>query len=349
MTTLAWVIGRGGLLGSHVVRALRRSPLFTDWEPTGTPFLWTVRERLDACFAENIRGFIESAPQHEAAAVFWCAGAGVVGTPEAELAAEAETWERFLHRLGTEVEVERPGSRRPLSVFLASSAGGVYAGGTEGQTTEDSPTRPLSAYGEAKLRQEQALTDWARRHPEISTLVARIANLYGPGQKGGKPQGLISEMSRCLIRHRPVHIYVPLDTIRDFVFVEDAAHALVRWMNRLGREAESAGHSVHILKICASERPTTIAGLMGVYRRLGRRQLRVVSGLHPLSEQHPRRLRFRSTVWSDEPRPDATSLLVGVDRVYRHQLALSLGGVLAPPESTGPGSAKAAWAVPTPH
>jgi UDP-glucose 4-epimerase len=120
--------------------------------------------------------------------------------------------------------------RRPLNVILASSAGGIYAGAPEVPLTERSPARPLSAYGEAKLRQEQALAHWAEGRPEVSTLVARIANLYGPGQRADKPQGLISQMSRCLIHRRPVHIYVPLDTVRDFVFVEDAAHALVRWM-----------------------------------------------------------------------------------------------------------------------
>jgi UDP-glucose 4-epimerase len=169
--------------------------------------------------------------------------------------------------------------------------------------------------------------------------VARIANLYGPGQRPDKPQGLISQMSRCLIHHRPLHVYVPLDTVRDFVFVEDAARALVRWTARLGREAESSGRAVHVLKICASECPTTIAGLVGVFRRLGKRRLRIVSGLHPLTGQHPQRLRFRSTVWPDEPRPDATSLLVGIHRVYQHQLALALRGELPPPAPVRPAQA----------
>jgi UDP-glucose 4-epimerase len=337
VTTLAWVIGGGGLLGSHVEAELGRSEQVTVWERTGGPFPWGHPARLEERFAETIRGFLEAGADDRSRSIFWCAGAGVVGTSAAELAEETETWERFLDRLGAERDLGRAGSARPLSISFASSAGGVYAGSSELPTTESSPTRPQSAYGEAKLRQERALADWARERPEISSLVARIANLYGPGQKGSKPQGLISQMSRCLIHHRPVHIYVPLDTVRDFVFVEDAAQSLVRWMERLSREAEDAGRGVHVLKICASERPTTIAGLVGVFRRLAKRQLRVVSGLHPLSGQHPRRLQFRSTVWSDEPRPDATSLLVGIDRVYRHQLALSQGGALLPPEPVGLG------------
>ena len=337
MTTLAWVIGRGGLLGSHVAAALRRSSRFAEWEPASGPFPWADRERLEARLAGAVRGFLTATGSHEAGSVFWCAGAGVVGTPSAEMAAESETWERFLARLGSELDSGQSGSRRPLALLLASSAGGVYAGSSGVPLTETSPTRPLSPYGEEKLRQERALAHWAEAREEVSILVARIANLYGPGQKGSKPQGLISQMSRCLIHHRPVHIYVPLDTVRDFVFVEDAARALVRWMERLRREAKHAGQGVRILKICASERPTTIAALVGAFRRLAKRQFRIVSGLHALSGQHPRRLQFRSTVWAEEPRPDATSLLVGIDRVYRHQLALSQGGALPPPEPVRPG------------
>jgi UDP-glucose 4-epimerase len=330
VTTLAWVIGRGGLLGSHVAATLGPSPSFTEWRPASGTFPWADASRLEGCFAETIDGFLEAADGHRAASIFWCAGSGVVATPAEGMAAETGTWERFLARLGLELE-RRSRPRPPLSVILASSAGGIYGETRGAPLTETSPTHPLSAYGQAKLLQEKALSRWAEGRHEVSTLVARISNLFGPGQRPDKPQGLISQMSRCLIHQRPVHIYVPLDTVRDFVFVEDAARALVRWTARLEREGAAAGRGIHVLKICASERPTTIAGLVGDFRRLGKRQLRVVSGLHPLAAQHAQRLHFRSTVWADEPRPDATSLLVGVHRVYQHQLALAQRGELPLP------------------
>ncbi len=338
MTTLAWVIGRGGLLGSHVAATLVQSSHLTEWKPAGGAFPWADRERLDARFAESIEGFLETAGAHRAGSIFWCAGSGVVATPAAAMAAESLAWERFLALLGSGLG-RRPRPHRPLNIILASSAGAIYGEAREAPLTEGSSTYPLSSYGEAKLLQERALLRWAEAQPDVSTLVARIANLYGPGQRPDKPQGLISQMSRCLIHHRPLHVYVPLDTVRDFVFVEDAARALVRWTARLGREAESSGRGVHVLKICASECPTTIAGLVGVFRRLGKRRLRIVSGLHPLTGQHPQRLQFRSTVWADEPLPNATSLLVGIHRVYQHQLALALRGELPPPAPVRPAQA----------
>lgn len=334
MTALAWVLGSGGLLGSRVAQAVRETRSHETWSPAGGPLPWQDRDRLEARFTSAIRAFMTAAAagSHQAWSLFWCAGAGVVGTSPAELDAESSTWELFLSRLGSELDAS-PGLRGlPGRVFLASSAGGVYAGNPERPLTESSAPRPISPYGRAKLRQERALEDWAARRPWISTLTARISNLYGPGQNMSKPQGLISHMSRCLIHRQPVHIYVPMDTIRDYVFVEDAARAIVRWMERLDEDATRSGRALRVLKICASERETTIAGLVGAFRQTAKRNLRVVSGLHPVHGQQPARLQFRSTVWADEPVRAGTGLLAGIDRLYRHQLALYQAGALpAPP------------------
>jgi UDP-glucose 4-epimerase len=332
VTTLAWVVGSGGLLGSHAARAVRAAPGFLSWSPPGEPLPWEDRARLEARLGAAVQAFVASAGEgaHPEWSVFWCAGAGVVGTSPATLDAESATWELFLARLGRELVTVRSARDRPGRLFLASSAGGIYAGSPDRPLHEGSAPRPISPYGRAKLRQEQELEGWAGRHPQVSILVGRISNLYGPGQKMDKPQGLISHMSRCLIHHEPVHIYVPLDTIRDYVFVEDAAAAIVRWMDRLGREAASSPEGRRVLKICASEEETTIAALLGVFRRLAKRQLKVVSGLHASRAQQPARLQFRSQVWRDEPRPAGTTLAIGVDRVYRHQLRLFQAGALPP-------------------
>jgi UDP-glucose 4-epimerase len=333
VTTLTWVVGSGGLLGSHVARAVHSAAGLAPWSPPPDPLPWEDRAQLEVRLGAAVRAFVAAAGEgpYPTWSVLWCAGAGVVGTSPTTLDTESATWELFLERLEQELKAAPGASNRPGRLFFASSAGGLYAGSPERPLHEASAPRPISPYGLAKLHQEQTLERWVARHPQVSSLVARISNLYGPGQRMGKPKGLISQMSRCLIHHQPVHIYVPLDTIRDYVYVEDAAPSLVRWMERLGTEAAAASGARHVLKICASEQETTIATLLGVFRRLAKRQLRVVSGLHPVHAQQPARLQFRSRVWSDEPRPAATGLAVGVDRVYRHELRLFQAGALPAP------------------
>jgi len=320
VSALAWVVGRGGLLGSSVERALGPAA----WRPE-RPLAWSPGKGLADSIVDAVRAFSArlEARSGDGWNLYWCAGAGVVGTSAAALEAETAALQLFLGFLGAEPRVRD----LPGRIFLASSAGGVYGGSRERPLTEATPPLPISDYGRGKLAQEVALAAWAAGRPRVSTLVGRLANLYGPGQRLDKPQGLISHMCRCLIFGVPVHLYVPLDTIRDYLFAEDAGRRLVAGLARL----EAPGGR-HVTKIYASERETTVAGLTGVFRRLARRQLRVVSGLHPVRTQQPARLQFRSAVWRDEAASPRTELLEGVCRVHRHQLALFQAGRLpAPP------------------
>jgi UDP-glucose 4-epimerase len=326
VTALAWVLGEGGLLGSNVAQSLQRSPDFEFWRPAGAPLAWEDPLRLERQLGAATREFVAAAAGRPGGwSAFWCAGVGVVGTSAHALAKECSTWRMFLHRLGR--EIDRRGSSAGR-LFLASSAGGVYAGNPERPITELSWPAPVSAYGRAKLRQEHALVTWAAQQPQVSTLVARISNLYGPGQNLEKPQGLVARMSQCLILGRPLHVYVPMDTTRDYVFAADAGRAIVRWMQRLAEEAGRAGEARHVMKICASQTETTVAGLLGAFRQTARRRVLLVTALNPARRLQPERLQFRSIVWSEEPVPAETSLATGIDRLHRHQLALFQAGAL---------------------
>jgi UDP-glucose 4-epimerase len=334
VTMLAWVLGEGGLLGSHVAQALRRSAGFDTWRPAGAPLAWEDPLRLEQQLAAATRAFVSETAAHPGGwSAFWCAGVGVVGTSAYALAKECSTWEMFLALLGREIARCAP---PPGRLFLASSAGGVYAGNPERPITELSWPAPVSAYGRAKLRQEHALVTWAADQPRVSTLVARISNLYGPGQNLEKPQGLVSRMSQCLILGRPVHVYVPMDTTRDYVFAADAGRAILRWTLRLAEESARAGEARHVMKICASETETTVAGLLGAFRQTARRRVLLVTALRPARRLQPERLQFRSVVWPEEAVPAETSLTTGIDRLHRYQLALFQAGALpdAPPPTT---------------
>ena len=323
MSTLSWVVGRGGLLGSCVERVIGPDV----WCPA-RPFIWSDPGQLHKSIAAAVRDFRTrlAAESKRGWCIYWCAGSGVVGTAAERLAAETACLHFFLDQLGSafgESQASLTGR-----VFLASSAGGAYGGSTERPMTEATLPRPISDYGRSKLEQEQVLRTWARNRPNVSTLVGRLSNLYGPGQHLDKPQGLISHMSRCMIFGVPVRIYVPLDTIRDYLFAQDAATRIAAGMSRLGREA--SGGDQHIIKIFSSGSETTVGGLIGVFRQIAKKQLRVVSGLNPVQTQQPAQLQFRSVIWTDEP-AGRTELLDGVNRVHRHQFALFQAGRLTCP------------------
>ena len=97
----------------------------------------------------------------------------------------------------------------------------------------------------------------------VDLLIGRLSNLYGPGQKLSKSQGLISHVGRAALRREPVSIYVPLDTIRDYLFAADAGRMVVdALMRRDVSRREGAPNGV-ITKIFASEVETTVASVLG--------------------------------------------------------------------------------------
>jgi UDP-glucose 4-epimerase len=322
--TLLWVVGGGGLLGSHLRRALyQHIPRARLWEPAPSHFSWAeptlLAEELNhavATFAAAVR------QQSDAWALLWCAGIGVMSSSAAVLEPEWRAWTQLLDLLGR--HLAGPSGDVRGSVFLASSAGGVYGGSVGDLLTEHTPPRPVSDYGANKLRMEKALRSWADSYPNVSSLIGRISSLYGPGQDLRKTQGIISHLSRCLIYRHPVNIYVSLDTRRDYLFADDCAHQVAASLGRLMTERPRA-----ILKVFASQESTSLARIVGVFFRMAKHHPLIVSrqprGARPTS------LKLRSDVWRNLEGLRKTDLATGIHLVHEHQLALFRHGLLPPP------------------
>jgi UDP-glucose 4-epimerase len=322
--TLVWVIGRGGLLGSHLPRALyRHVPKVRLWEPTPPHFSWTDPTRLADELGHAVTTFAGGVRRQGGSwALLWCAGKGVVNSSAVALEPEWSAWCRLLDLLGR--HLAGPSGDVPGSIFLASSAGGVYGGSLDQPLTEHTLPQPISAYGVHKLRMEEALGNWADEFSNLSFLIGRISSLYGPGQDLHKAQGIISHLSRCLIYRHPVNIYVPYDTRRDYLFADDCAHQVAASLGRLMTERH---HST--TKILASEELTSLARIVGIFFRIAKHHPLIVSR-QPRGTQQTA-LKLRSDVWRDLKGVRKTDLATGIHFVHEHQLALYRRGLLPPP------------------
>jgi UDP-glucose 4-epimerase len=307
--TIAWVLGSGGLLGSALCRALRREEggLFAP----DAPFSWASQADLAAQMAAAVRSFAALAGAAGRWEIYWAAGVGSMGSPAAVLEAEAGALRRLLQWIDAEPLLKAT----PGAFAFASSAGAIYAGSPDYTVTEDSAPAPMSEYGRAKLAQEDLVRALAGANERVAVLVARLSTLYGPGQSRGKPQGLLTHVARCMLAGLPVHVYVPFDTIRDYLAADDAAAAMIAALRA------DAGVPRVRTKIIASERPVTIAEIIALFRKVGRRAPRVITSASPLSGAYPRRLRFRSAVPPDGASLPKTSLLVGIARVMAAEQA----------------------------
>jgi UDP-glucose 4-epimerase len=299
-----WVIGSGGLLGSAVCRELKRAGrVVVTWD-----IPWEDPTAALAAMRAGLQTLLDLGVPWR---IVWSAGAGVVGTSPTQLDEEIEVLTAFLSQLHTHL-LAHPSSQRSQpsgALFVASSAGGVYAGSEEPPFSELTEPHPISPYGRAKLAAEKIAEDFARASG-VPTFIGRIANLYGPGQDIAKPQGLISQLCRAHLTRQPLSIYVPLDTARDYLFVDDAARMVIAGLEQAVRSHDSTP-GAH-LKVLASQRPTSVAAILAELRRVTRRRPQVILGSSPNARYQVRDLRLRSVVWPALDRCTRTTLAAGM-------------------------------------
>ncbi|WP_460572172.1 NAD-dependent epimerase/dehydratase family protein [Humibacter soli] len=286
------VFGHGGLLGSAVCRELSRQAAV----PQLAKVRWGSASEGDDV-AKAVEGVIEREGRWR---IYWCAGAGVPSTPQVALESELLTFRRFCETIA------KSGRGVDGTVFFASSAGALYSGAHQPPFTESSSVLPLAPYGHAKLDAEREVAELTVAGVRVA--IGRIANLYGPGQNLSKAQGLISQLCLSIQTRRPLGIYVPLDTLRDYLFADDAAAMVVEMTGRAAAQSPAA-----TIKILASGRAVSIAGLLGEFRLLTNRRPPVVLAASPYRKIQARDLRMRSIVWPDIDRRDFTPLVVGID------------------------------------
>jgi UDP-glucose 4-epimerase len=304
---LSWVVGRGGLLGSNVESAL--STVGRTWHP-GERFDWTepanLTDQLSTACAEFARQVGSGSWQ-----LAWCAGAGVVGTGPAELEGETATLRQLLDSMAAALGAQQ---LRSGALFLASSAGGLYAGSSPAPYTEYSPAAPLAPYGWNKLEQETIARRWSADH-QVPLLIGRISTLYGPGQNLGKDQGLITQVCRRTLFRQPFSLYVPLDTIRDYLFAADCGALIADGLVRLRHEASAATVAPVVVKILASQQPSSVAAVLAEIRRVTKRPARVIFTASPSARHQAPDLRMVSVVWPELGNRTLTTLADGVHKV----------------------------------
>jgi UDP-glucose 4-epimerase len=295
------VVGQG-LLGKGVVRCTPHQHLHhagrIDWyEPA------RARQQL-ADLATSFRRSIDG-PWRLA----WCAGAGVVGTSDAEFVDEQSYLGTFLENL----RAGTPGELAKGGVFFASSAGGVFGAGSSVFITEDAPESPVSSYGESKLAQERMVADWST-DTGVPALIGRISNLYGPGQNLSKPQGYISQLLRSMLVRQPFQLRSSGDTERDFIHVDDAAARIHAWMSSDGEVGVTR-------KLISSGRSHTLPRVANVARAVTRIQPKIMYAAATGSAAQPHHLRFTSHVRTDlDLAAPSRPLEVGVSQTWHAML-----------------------------
>lgn len=232
MTVL--VTGGRGFLARHLLAELgRRFPR--------ARIVLTVRRAPEPGFAAcdlldpgaALRLLLELRPS----AVFHLAGTtralGFNGLWEANVSATL----RLLEAAG---RLPRPDKVRIVVAGSAMEYGGAGGGG---EVTEDTPPRPLTPYGAAKLSQTLAALSYAGAGLHVA--VARIFNVLGPGLPDHQAAGAFARQLALIEKgRRPPRLEAgDLRPRRDFVDCRDVARGLA--------DVAEAGRSGEIYNVCS--------------------------------------------------------------------------------------------------
>jgi len=270
---LVWIIGSGGLLGGAIAHEFPNSFQSTKirWEKSGD----SVKD-----LTANLEAFHDTAIENQEWIIIWAAGHATVTSSQEECNQELAVFESFVRLVSQQLTSHG-------RFFLASSAGGVYAASANPPFNAGSPTSPASPYGYLKLAQEHVVDSGFTNEKVVTTIAGRFSNLYGPGQDLTKLQGLVSRLVLAGLTKQIMSIFVPLDTLRDFIYVSDAAEVV-----RVILEMQDPPSIV----VIASGEPKSLGAVVTQVKDVLRVNIPISYGEHASSSGQSPDLRLQPTI-----------------------------------------------------
>jgi len=141
-------------------------------------------------------------------------------------------------------------ARRSRGRFVFASSADVYGAWHEEPVAENVPPAPATPYAEAKLAVEKGLADGV-----ADWVALRIATVYGPSEHERRA---IPSFIRAALDRRPAVVHGDGSDVRDYVYVGDAAAAIVACCaHRLAAKIHNVGSgtgrsTMDVLRLIAS-------------------------------------------------------------------------------------------------
>jgi len=113
--------------------------------------------------------------------------------------------------------------------------------GAEGKFTEETPYDPRSPYSASKAASDHLVRAWGETYG-LPVVLTNCSNNYGPYHF---PEKLVPVVILSALEGRPIPVYGAGENVRDWLFVEDHADALLRVLEkgRVGRSYNIGGEN----------------------------------------------------------------------------------------------------------
>ncbi len=162
--------------------------------------------------------------------------------------------------LATQHILQAARGREDMRVVFASSSSVYGSASSTIPSTEESPTRPISPYGQTKLSAEQ-LCGLHRAEFGMDIVCLRYFTVFGPRQR---PDMAFHRFLRAALREEPIEVFGDGEQTRDFTYVEDIVAATLA-------AAVEPGIPFEVLNIGGGSPTSLRAALALVQELVGRR------------------------------------------------------------------------------
>lgn len=102
----------------------------------------------------------------------------------------------------------------------------VYGGNLDGLLTENSPLKPQSPYAASKAGADCLVQSYVHTYG-LRAVIARPANVFGPGQRSGAQGAVIPKFIDLALEGKPLTVYGSGEQSRDYLHVDDVTQAYV--------------------------------------------------------------------------------------------------------------------------
>jgi UDP-glucose 4-epimerase len=151
--------------------------------------------------------------------IVWTAGKINPAIAEKELGLVDKEYEEWCHFID---QLEKSDFCKLGKKIIFLSSGGCVYDYSDNPLSEESPAFGSNQYGRAKLKMEDKIQE-----SELNYTILRVSNVYGPGQKTGKGQGVIAEWLRSSKSGEPLRVFGNLEDARDYLYVDDLCSAIL--------------------------------------------------------------------------------------------------------------------------
>lgn len=263
------ITGASGLIGRHVLKRLVREgrrAIGLDVAPRAGD------DRVIACNLTDIHRLYALARQHSITDVIHC---GAVSGPMVMLDNPHGIISTNVTGTANIMEMARVMGLRRL-VFCSSTSAYGPTDDPGRAITERAPLRPGSVYGASKVACEQLLAAYRQQHGQDNVAI-RLSWVYGPGRT---TDCVIRSLIGAALRHQPLAWPWGADFYRQYLYVDDAASALLAALDAI--------HCPASVYTATGGSYLTLAEVADTVRRvLGPADIRFAPGPDPLDDvQH---------------------------------------------------------------